>query len=91
VLVIDDEQTSNNEAPPAERPGVLRYRVLLVMVVAVTMSVIIGLVGGLVDDGRLGGRRCTTGPTAELAPFSQSAEAMKRSLSSVEPEDLYRG
>jgi hypothetical protein len=29
------------------------------MVVAVTMSVISGLVGGLVDDGRVGGARCT--------------------------------
>ena len=59
MLATDDEQTLNNEAPPASQPGVLRYKVLLVMVMAVTMSVVIGFLGGRVDNGRLGGARCT--------------------------------
>jgi hypothetical protein len=38
------------------------------MVVAVTTSVIIGLVGGLVDDGRLGVQGVRTSPTSRGEP-----------------------
>jgi hypothetical protein len=47
-----------NKTPPAIRPGVFCARTLLVrMTVAVTMAVaVVFLLGGLLDDGRLGGQ-----------------------------------
>lgn len=41
--------------PPANCPGVLHYKVLLVMVMAVTMPVIIVVVAYFLDNCRFGG------------------------------------
>lgn len=57
----------------------------------VTVAVVVRLLGRLFHNGRLGGCGLQHRTNCRLAPFSQSAEAMKRSRSSVEPEDLYRG
>ena len=56
MLATDDEQTLNNEAPPAMDRGCFVQMLLVVM--AVTVTVVAGRLRGFLDNGRLGGVGC---------------------------------
>ena len=53
MLATDDEQTLNNEAPPTRGCSVQ-----MLLVVMMTVAVVVGLVGALLDDRGLGGVGC---------------------------------
>ena len=52
MLATDDEQSLNNETPPTMDRGCF---VQMLLVVMMTVAVVVGLFGRLLDDGRLGG------------------------------------
>jgi hypothetical protein len=52
VLATDDEQTLNNETPPTMDRGCF---VQMLLVVMMTVTVVVGLLGRLLDDRGFGG------------------------------------
>ena len=76
MLATDDEQTLNNETPPTIDRG--RF-VQMLLVVVMTVTVVVGLLGWLVDDCRLGGAGYTnpteTGIVTDLYTDSFSPAA----------------
>ena len=68
MLATDDEQTLNNEAPPTRGCSVQ-----MLLVVMMTVAVVVGLFGRLLDDRGLSGARCTTETAASMSDTEQPA------------------